>query len=220
MNGIDAAIAQASAAAANIPAQNAGVGTAVAPAQTTAVAAPAAGTPMGLADAMAGMQVVDNYLKVSELGLQIGGKKGVVEEILVTIDMSEVAYSEAIKFGNPAVYEKTYDRVIAASGKPWAQAIVDAQKVDPKARPYRSADIAMTLVDDVTLTKETVEADTVLGHSLSTTGFKAFASLVKQLQKAGIDPTTATIKVTVGYTERSSNGNTWGILDFRNPEAV
>ncbi|TGT64131.1 MULTISPECIES: hypothetical protein [unclassified Mesorhizobium] len=221
MNNIDAAISQATAAAAAIPQENAqqNGGTAVAPASPNQGAV-AAGRPMGLDDAMAGAVVVDDWLKVNEHGLQIGAKKPLLEEIKVRIDLGDVAYSESIKYGNPATYRKTYDRVMAVDGSTWAQACAEARAVDPRARPYKSADINLELVDDVKLKDETVTAGTVLGHSFSTTGFKSFAKLVKQMTKDGADPASDVIEVTVGYVEQNSNGNTWGILDFRDYKVV
>ncbi len=220
MNNIDAAISQATAAAANIPQENAnqngGAVATVSPNQ----GAVTAGRPMGLDDAMAGTVVVDEWLKVNEHGLQIGAKKPLLEEVRVTIDLSEVSYNETVKYGNPATYRKTYDRVMASDGATWAQALSEARSVDPKARPYKSADIQFTLVDDVKLKDETVNAGTVLGHSFSTTGFRSFAKLVKQMTKDGADPSSDRIEVTVGYLEQSGNGNTWGILDFRDYKVV
>ncbi|RWM90046.1 MAG: hypothetical protein EOR84_22825 [Mesorhizobium sp.] len=219
MNNIDAAISQATAAAANIPQDNANHNGAVATTSPNQGAL-AAGRPMGLDDAMAGAVVVDEWLKVNEHGLQIGAKKPLLEEIRVRIDLSDVGYSESVKYGNPATYRKTYDRVMATDGATWAQALSEARAVDPKARPYKSADINLELIDDVKLKDETVTAGTVLGHSFSTTGFKSFAKLVKQMTKDGADPSVDTIEVTVGYIEQSSNGNTWGILDFRDYKVV
>ena len=171
---------------------------------------------MGLDDAMAGAVVVDEWLKVSEHGLQIGGKKPLLEEIKVRIDMSDVSFTEVVKYGqNPATYRKTYDRVMTTDGATWPQALSEARAVDPKARPYKSADVNMELTEGLELKDGTVDAGTVLGHSFSTTGFKAFAKLVKQMTKDGADPAQDTIEVTVGYQEQNGNGNTWGILDFR-----
>ncbi|RWN95487.1 MAG: hypothetical protein EOS05_11885 [Mesorhizobium sp.] len=221
MNNIDAAINQATQAAANIPQDNAKQnGTVATTSQNQGAVAPAAGRPMGLEDAMAGAIVVDEWLKVNEHGLQIGAKKPLLEELRVEIDLSDVGYSESVKYGNPATYRKTYDRVMTTDGATWPQALSEARAVDPRARPYKSADIQMKLLDDVKLKDETVTAGTVLGHSFSTTGFKAFARLVKQMTKDGADPAGDTIEVTVGYSEQSGNGNNWGILDFRDYKVV
>lgn len=48
----------------------------------------------------------------------------------------------------------------------------------------------------------------------------ALAKLVKQMTQDGADPTSDTVEVTVGYLEQNSNGNTWGILDFRDYKVV
>ena len=222
MNNIDAAIAQASQAAANIPAQNAAAQGQVPATVSQTATAVVPGQRMGLDDAMAGAVVVDDWLKVSEHGLQIGNKKPILEEIKVRIDMSPngVSYTEAVKYGNPATYRKTHDRVITTDGATWAEALSQARAVDPRARPYKSADIQLELVDDIKLKDETLPAGTVLGHGFSTTGFKSWAKLVKQMTKDGADPSMDTIEVTVGYLEQTSNGNTWGILDFRDYKVV
>ena len=175
---------------------------------------------MTMDDAMAGAVVVDEWLKVSEHGLQIGNKKPILDDIRVRIDMSEISYQNSIKYGNPATYRKTYDNVMSADGSTWAQALAEARAADPRARPYKSADIQMELMDDVKLKDETVEAGTVLGHTFSTTGFKALAKLVKQMKKDGADPANDTIEVTIGYLEKNGNGNTWGIPDFRDYKVV
>lgn len=215
MNNIDAAINAATQAAANVPQEAANV-PAAAPQQNTAV-----GRPIGMDDAMAGAVVVDEWLKVSEHGLQIGTKKPLLEEVKARIDMSDITFTEVIKYGNnPATYRKTTDRVMTTDGATWAQALSEARAVQSNARPYPSADINIELVEDVKLKDETVEAGTVLGHSFSTTGFSALAKLVKQMKKDGADPSQDTIEVTVGYEEKNGNGNTWGILEFREWKVV
>lgn len=214
MNNIDSAIAQATQAAGQIPTENAGLPAEVAH-QNTAV-----GRPISMDDALAGALVCDDWLKVSEHGLQIGNKKPVLDQVTVRLDMSTIRFTEVVKYGNPATYRKTSDRTMTHDGATWAQALSEARAVDPKARPYPSADIDVELVDDIKLKDETVEAGTVLGHSFSTTGFKALAKLVKRLKKDGHDTSSVTVEVTVGYIEQNSNGNTWGILDFRDYKVV
>ncbi|APH74104.1 hypothetical protein [Aquibium oceanicum] len=210
MNNIDAAINAATTAAANVPQEAANL-PAPAPQQNTAV-----GRPIGMDDAMAGAVVVDEWLKVSEHGLQIGSKKPLLEEIKAIIDMSDISYTEVVKYGqNPATYRKTTDRVMSQDGATWAQALSEARSVQSNARPYKSADVNIELAEDVKLKEETIEAGTVLGHSFSTTGFSALAKLVKAMRKAGDDPATDRIAVTIGYEEKNGNGNTWGILEFR-----
>lgn len=214
MNNIDAAISQATAAAGNI-AQEAIAATGSQVPATQSAESTAVGRPMGLDDAMAGTMIVDDWLKVSEHGLQIGGKKPLLEEIKVRLNMSEVTYCEAVKYGNPATYRKTYDRVMSVDGATWAKALSEARAVQPNARPYNTADVMLEMVDDIKLKDETVAAGTVLGHGFSTTGFKSFAKLVKAVRALGGDPTQDTVEMTVGYLELNGNGNTWGVLDFR-----
>ena len=211
-NTIDLAISRAAQAAGNIPHENAGLPTRV-PQNLRRL--------MTMDEALAGVLIIHEWLKVSEHGLQIGSKKPLLEEIPVRIDMGEIAFHTSIKYGgNPATYRKTYDNVICADGASWAQALSEARAADPKARPYRSADMQMELIEDVKLKDETVEAGTVLGHTFSTTGFKALAKLAREMRKDGADPSIDTIEVTVGYLEQNGNGNSWGILDFRDWKVV
>jgi hypothetical protein len=188
----------------------------------TAVSMVGAGTPLGLNDMMAGSMSVDAWLKVKDVGLFVGGDMRVFEELKLGVDMSEVQYCESIKYGNPAQYDKSYDRVVSARGGSWADAITKAQKVDPNARTFRSADIPFLALEEVKGKDKTtlVEVGGTIGHSLSTTGWKAWTALVKDLQKKGIDPTTAKITMTVKSLPQKSNKGSWGILDFSDVEVV
>ena len=211
-NAIDVAIRHAAVAAGNIPHENAGLPTQV-PQSLRRL--------MTMDEALAGVLIIHEWLKVSEHGLQIGSKKPLLEEIRVRIDMGEITFHNSIKYGgNPATYRKTYDSVLTADGASWAQALSEARAADPKARPYKSADMQMELVDDVRLKDETLEPGTVLGHTFSTTGFKALAKLARDMRKEGADPSIDTIEVTVGYLEQNGNGNSWGILDFRDWKVI
>lgn len=213
MNSIDAAIAQAQAQAnqtpANVPATiDNQPGTAVGQTRPK----------MGLDDFMTGAMSVDTFLKVKDSGLRIGDNRTALETVRVSIDMSnDVDPCEAIKFGNPATYYKTFDYVTTANqGFSWEQAIAKARQVDPNARPYKSADIQMTVLEDIELDKDktTIEAGTRLGHSLSTTNRANFQSFLKELGARGL--MNETVEVEVGYQVRTNKaGNEWGVLTFK-----
>ena len=153
---INDAIAAAQAAAASaVPAG------ATVPATQTQAALPATpqarGVPVTMDDLMVGSMQVDEWLKVKEFGLLIGTDATLITgTINVTIDFAAVQPNYSIKYGNPAQYAKTYDRVTSAKGGTWAQAVQMAQMADPKAREYRSADLPMTLTADVVVNGKTV----------------------------------------------------------------
>jgi hypothetical protein len=219
---IAAAIAKAQAAAAelsNLQAASAGaISTTVAPAASTAVAPVAPGKPVTMDDMLAGGISVDSWLGVKEFGLVVGPNKELFTDVMkVAIDMTAVAPHFAIKFGNPPTYLKTYDRVICAQGGSWAQAIQRAQQVDPRAREYRSADLPMLLLHDVTLPKAkepVLTAGTKLGYSLSTTNWAAWEAVYREALKAGL--AGSVVEVELGSERRTNkNGNAWGIVTFK-----
>lgn len=216
-NEIDKAIAEAQNSAANLPAEASGM---------TAGAVSAVGvggTPLGLDDMMAGGISVDHWLKVTSDGLKVN-ESALLEELDVFINMSDIAYNYTIKYGNPAVYEKTYDLVKTSKGQPWAVALVQAKKVDTKANPYRSCDLPMVLAADVLARGKkdaTAQAGQTIGYSESTTGYKFFEGFVKRLQQKGICPKTAVVKVKIGFKEQQKAGvNPWGVLTFGDFEEV
>ena len=220
---IQAAIEAARAAATQVVAQNAAASV---PAVTTPAAAPAVATPRGapvsMADLMVGSMSVDAWLKVKEFGLLIGGDKTLLPNITVDLDMTAVAPCYAIKFGkNPAVYYKTYDRVSCASGGSWADACLRAQKGDPTAREYRTADLPFTVVDDIKTpdgSKVLAAKGMRLGHSLSTTNWKNWESFYRDLASKGLQ--AATVRVKLGFEVRTANNNTWGVVTFEHIPAA
>lgn len=175
------------------------------------------GKRMTLDDFTTGTLNVDAFLKVKEHGLQIGDSTALIESVLVEIDLSEVQVCEVVKFGNPATYLKTFDGVICHEGGTWEAAKMRAQQVDPKARPYKSADIPMTLLEPAKSLKgeEVQPAGTRLGHSLSTTNRANFATFLKDVTDAGYNPEQDTVQVKITAEPRTNKaGNRWGVLAF------
>ena len=210
MNAIASAIEAAKAAAANLPAE-------VAQQSNTAVVqAPARGAALTLDNMMIGSMSVDGWLKVNQYGLFVGNDNTPFAALELGLDMSEIGYNYAIKFGNPAQYLKTYDQVSCISGGTWAQAMARAQQIDPKAREYRSGDLPFIVLNDIKKPDGSVimAAGKRLGHGLSTTGWTAFADLVKKLRADGVDPNSAKILVTLGSTPMKNAKGTWGVLNF------
>ena len=207
---VQAAIAAAqSAAKALVEQQAANTNTAMAPAAPAAV-----GRPLTMDD-MAGGIAVDKWLGVKEFGLLIGAEKHLYDQpILVEIDMTEIQPNYSVKFGNPAQYLRTYDRVTEVRGGSWHDALKRAQAVDPRATEYRSVDLPMTLVEPITKGKDILaEAGTRLGYSTSTTGWKAWQEFYSECVKHGL--TRSRVRVMVGHMKRTNpKGHIWGVMTF------
>lgn len=218
---VNAAIEAAKAAAANLAPSQAVVPAAAAPgagqyAAPAAYTAPAA--PMSMDDLMVGSMSVDLWLKVKEFGLIVGAGNPpeLLREIVVGLDMSEVIPNYSIKYGNPAVYKKTFDRVTCATGGSWAEAVAQAQRVDPKARDYRSADLPFVALEDIKGPSGAVlaEAGKRIGHTLSTTNWREFELFYRDLAQKGL--TKSVVKVKLGFLPRSNaGGNKWGVVTFQ-----
>lgn len=213
-NPIDDAIAAAQKAAANsVPSTTIeGTGGAV----STQRAAP-----LGLDDMLSGAITVDAWIKVTEHGLTIGTDRTLFDSIPVTIDMAAIAYCYSVRFGNPAQYDKTYDRLTSVKGQSWNDTLRKAQQIDEKASEFRSADLPFVLRQDLNNKKGDliIAKDSTLGHSLSITGWKAFQEFVTLIQKQNIDPRTAVVDLDLGFDVRTNTKGTWGVLKFDNPAA-
>ena len=219
-NSVDAVIAAAKAAAA---AKKQTAGTEVATTATSAggaVSTNVAPRTMTLDDLSGSSMNVDSFLKVNEHGLEIKAKdkpvSGLIESVLVSIDIAkDVQVFEGIKYGNPAVYAKTYDGARAVNGGTWSDAVKKAQMADPGASTYTGADITMKLVDDAKDLKGVVAASkgTVLGHSTSTTNKVNFKKFIDEVTAGNLRDSIVLARVT---NEKRSNksGNVWGVLAF------
>lgn len=220
MANIQDALAEAQAKAAEqTPAQTANVPATTAAAGGTAVAAHTGGpVSLSMDDVVGGSLAVDAFLKVNEDGLKIGDKPQLIETITVDIDLAQCVVAQVIKFGNPAVYYKTLDGMTTqGQGFTWSEAIMRAKQINPKADPYKSVDIPMTLVEDAKDLKGNVvvEAGTTLGHSTSTTNWANMVALLKAVDAKGYSRSTDTVRVTITSERRTNkNNNVWGVLKF------
>ena len=205
-NPIDAAINAASQEAekANVPATQ----------QVPAEAPMGAGAPMSLDDFVVGQMNVEGYLKVDRHGLHLDSNdESKMESVDVVIDPNEVQITECIKFGNPPTYRKTLDRRTSTSGGTWQEAIREAQAADPKAKPYKSADIPMELINEIDAGGSTYEAGTRVGHSLSTTNGGEFQTFLRDLNNAGLR--NEPVKVRVSYKRKSNQKYKWAVVTFQ-----
>lgn len=182
---------------------------------STAVAPVRPGKPLTMEDMAAGGITVDSWLGVKEHGFLVGPNKDLfTDEIEVTIDFTAVAPHRAIKFGNPAVYLKSYDGITCAQGGSWEQAIARAQRVQPDAREYPSADLPMVLQHDLKKgAKVLAEKGQVVGYSLATTNWNVWRAFWTDCTNKGLGGQV--VRVKLGYEKRTNRaGNVWGIMTF------
>lgn len=176
--------------------------------------------PLGLDDMLAGGINVDAWIKVTEHGMTIGTDRTLFDSIPVTLDMTQIAYAYSVRYGNPATYEKTYDRVTSTKGQPWPTVLQQAKAKDDKASEFRSADLPFKLRESLMNKKgdaTVIESGSTLGHSLSVTGWKSFQDFVTNLQKLGIDPRSSVVDLDLSFEVRTNAKGTWGVLKFDNP---
>jgi len=194
-------------------------------AQNTAVATTGqAGTPalpgkkLSMDDMTGGLSV-DKWIKVTTHGMTLGDSSSLITAAMkCKFDAtSGVGFLPklSIKAGNPASYASSYDGQVSDKGGSWADAIQKMQQIDPKAQPYRSADLPFITLEPVKAIDGTIvaEAGVKLGNSLSTTNWRTFEELWREIQHKGFEGKM--IEVNVGFKSMSnSKGNKWGILTF------
>lgn len=206
MNPIDQAIQEAQNQAATQTSE-----VAVAAPAPTAVAVAAPPPVMSLSSMVSETTVVDVYLKAKEAGLILASAPTKYQETIeVIIDCKKITPSQVVKFGNPAVYLKTFDGVTCASGGTWQDALAKAQSIKADVTPYKSVDLAMTLVNDI---KDVAEAGTVIGHSTATTNWNNFAGLFDKVMSEG--GAESKIKVELGFEIRKSKDYEWPLITFK-----
>lgn len=184
-----------------------------------AVTTPAAkaGSPLSMKTIGSGGMNVDIWLKPKEHGLQLGDAPGLIDEIVVSIDMTDgrgFVVKKGIKAGNPAQYWYTTDGVTCTSGGSWEGAVSKAKAISGAAYEYRCVDLPFTLLEDVSVKKVVIaKAGTRLGYTTSTTNWKAWEAFHAEALQAGYENESVRVKLTA---ERKVNkaGNVWGIVAF------
>lgn len=166
----------------------------------------------------------DYFLKVNEFGLLIGkDTKNLLEEVEVEFRLSAPKPYYSVRFGNPAKYLKSYDRVVETrSKKPWSQCIAEAMAADPRCTgDYASLDLLMTSTTAIKSRDEKVvlcEAGQTLGWACSITNWALWAAFIEpyyKLMDDGYISPDALVRGKLVHTPRSSNGNNWGLIDFK-----
>jgi len=103
--------------------------------------------------------------------------------------------------------------MLTDKGEPWAEVVARAQRMDPKARVYPSADLIITLREPIKLKDKTLEEGTKIGHTLAMTNFDNWAEFYRQCSAEGF--LDGEVAFTLGYDEvTGKNGYTWGVLKF------
>lgn len=218
MDPIAQAVEAAKAAAAN---QAATVGQAVAvmnETQSTAVAVmPIAGASVSMEDLMNGAMVVDGWLKITPDGFKAGDGSKIFEEFEFIIEMVEkkgFTAQTSAKFGqSPVSYIKTYDKDLSnartVDGKSWTGELARAAQIDPRCKPYPSADLILKLANDA----GTMKAGQLIGYSLSTTNFKHWVKLYRAVKEAGLMGESVLVKAK--HIAESKKGVNWGEFDLQ-----
>lgn len=161
------------------------------------------------------------YVKVNEDGIKIGKDKQYLEGFQGRVLMVEdkgFQVKNTIRYGNPATYLSTYDGAICDKGGSWPDAVVRARMADPKAEPYASVDVVITLTEAVKLKEETLPAGTKIGFNSSKTNFSEWQDFYALCAERGL--LGQLVDVTIGYKDITHGGNTWGVLTFSNPIPV
>jgi hypothetical protein len=166
---------------------------------------------------------VDTYLKVNAEGFRIGDKmQGLLEDVIVEIDMTEVTpiYQSRHEAGGKTTFLKTYDGQTTPEGKNFNAEFDRLSRLNVKNDgPFQTAEIPMTLVDDVTDPKKSssvvIDAGTRVGLTPSKTGFRAFQAFGKQLRRNNPAALNGVLKVKLVHEKKTNTaGNEWGVINF------
>lgn len=162
---------------------------------------------------------VDTFLEAkSEDGFKVKGKNGLFDSIRVAIDATDgkgIQVFEGIRYGNPAVYKKTFDGYKEAQGGLWSDAVKQAQRVDPAVRTYEGADLTMVALEEVKNAKGEVivSVGDRIGHSTAVTTKANLKALTDAISAAGLRGKN--VEVIVKHDKRTNkNGQSWGVPLF------
>lgn len=157
MAGLDDVIAAAKAKAA---AASTDTAVAVAPAATdnsNVVAYTPRPVQTSLADSLLSALVVDTWLKqdTQNTGLFTFGAQNdkPLKTFDAVIDLSEAKKVHTVRYtlgGGQYQYKKSYDQVVLSDGSgSWADALIEAKRIDPKASVYESAELVFIANEDI-----------------------------------------------------------------------
>lgn len=221
LNELTAVLDQAKAAAAQV--------------QTPAVYQPQASAPVAPARPVSMMEMlaeggmsVKAYMKVDKPGFTIGSDTSVYhKEFPVEFRLGDAKPFYGIRYGNPAKYLRSIDRVTETrSRRPWTAALEEAQRLDPKCKgDYRAVEIPFTVLADIQDDKKKVlvEAGEAIGWTSSITNWKPFEEFIKpyfvQLGAGQITEDTI-LRGKIVHQQGKSDANVWGLVTFADFTAV
>jgi hypothetical protein len=184
----------------------------------------AGGRPVSMREMLAESAVsVDAYLKLRDTGFTIGDDvKTTFDDIKVRFKFSDAKPFYGVRYGNPAKYEKSLDRIVNVRNKrPWAECVAEAMRADSRCRgDYRSLDLAFTMVETLTAKDGKtvlIEAGQKLGWTASVTNWKfwvEFAEPFYKLMDAGVITDEVMVEGTIHHEVMSNKENTWSVLTF------
>lgn len=197
--------------------------------ETQASAPVAAARPVSMMEMLAeGGMTVKAYMKVDKPGFTIGSDTSVYhKEFLVEFKLSDAKPFYGIRYGNPAKYLRSIDRVTETrSRRPWTAALEEAQRLDPKCKgDYRAVEIPFTVLADIqdANKKVLVEAGEAIGWTSSITNWKPFEEFIKpyfvQLANGQITEDTV-LRGKIVHQQAKSDANVWGLVTFVDFAAV
>lgn len=191
--------------------------------QTTAVAAAAPARPVSMMEMLAeGGMSVKAYLKVDKPGFTVGSDTSVYhKEFEVEFRIGDAKPYYGIRFGNPAKYLRSYDRVTESrTRRPWADALAEAQRLDPKCKgDYRSVELPFKVLNDIQDAdkKVLVEAGEAIGWTSSITNWKPFEEFIKPYYvriAAGELTEDTVLRGKITHKQQKDSNNVWGLLTF------
>lgn len=163
-------------------------------------------------------KLVEEWIKVTKYGLTIGSDSTVHLGLKVAIDMTEgegFFVKHSVKYGNPAQYYSSYDGTTCDRGGMWSDAMIKAQRAEPKVKAFPAADIIFTLLEDLKLKDRTIPAGTKLGHTTSTSNWQDWAEFYRGISKDDKLNTTVEVVISAESVTGKANGYTWGVMKFQ-----
>lgn len=175
-----------------------------------------------MADVLTGGGItVDEYLQNKSEGFRISKEmKGLLEEIVVEIDMSDVCviYSSRHELNGKTEFVKSYDGARTDRGENFQAKVAHYDATGWKGSGiYQTVEIPAQLVGDVKDPKSglVVHDGVMIGITPSLTGFKEFQKFVKKLNKTNPELVDDVVKVKVVHLKRvNNNNNEWGVCTF------
>lgn len=162
----------------------------------------------------------DAFLKVTPAGFTVGkDTKTFFDEIEVEFRVNTAKAFYGLRYGNPAKYEKSFDRILDSRTKrPWADRIAEGQRIDPRCTgDYPAVEVSMTSIKQLDAKGGglLLEAGKTLSWTSSITNWSEWVKFIEPiyvLQDAGLLANNVLVRGKIVHDQRTKEGNTWGIL--------